>query len=144
MQGYGQMQYKRTQVTTVDKGRLIVLLYDGAIQFIHQAKECAQKEDIPGKSNAINRALDVVAELNHSLNMSAGSEIAANLRRLYGFISDRLIEGKIRQDTQGLDEAMQILESLNEAWKEVVRRPEAQAAVPEKDKATLLQASIKI
>ena len=144
MQGYGQMQYTRTQVTTVDKGRLIVLLYEGAIKFIRQAQEFAASGDIPSKSNAINRALDVVAELNYSLNMSAGSEIAANLRKLYQFVSDRLLEGKIQTDTRNLDEALQILSSLNETWKEVVRRPEAQAALPEKENATLLQASIKV
>jgi flagellar protein FliS len=144
MQGYGQMQYKRTQVTTADKGRLIVLLYEGAIQFIRQAQEFAENGDIPNKSNAINRALDVVAELNYSLNMSAGIEIAANLRKLYQFVSDRLLEGKIQKDTRSLVQALQILTSLNETWKEVVRLPEAKAALPEKENATLLKAPIKI
>ena len=144
MTSYGQMQYRRTQVITVDKGRLIVLLYEGAIKFIRQAREFAESGDIPSKCNAINRALDVVAELNYSLNMSAGSEIAANLRKLYQFVSDRLLEGKIQKDTRSLDQAVQILSSLNETWKEVVPRPEAQAAVPEKESSTLLKASIKI
>jgi flagellar protein FliS len=144
MTSYGQMQYRRTQVITVDKGRLIVLLYEGAIKFIRQAQEFAECGDIPSKSNAINSALDIVAELNYSLNMSAGSEIAANLTKLYQFVSDRLLEGKIQKDTRSLDQALQILSSLNEAWKEVVRRPEAQAALSEKENATLLQASIKI
>ncbi len=98
MSSYGPNEYKRTQITTVDKGRLIVLLYDGAIKFINQAKACAESGDVEGKCNNINRAMDIIGELNHSLNMNDGGEIAVNLRRLYQFLSDRLLEGKISKE----------------------------------------------
>ena len=137
MNGYGQREYKRTQVTTVDKGRLIVLLYDGAIKFIHQAKECASTGDIEGKCNNINRSLDIISELNNSLNMSEGGDVAANLRRLYLFMSEHLIKGKIKKENQYLDDVLRMLNTLNEAWNQVVSQPEAQAAVDHKDKKSL-------
>ena len=143
MSGYGQMQYKRTQVTTVDKGRLIILLYEGAIKFIRQAKECAESGDIEGKANNINRAMDVVAELNHSLNITDGGEIAANLRRLYLFMSDQLLTGKVKKETHYLDEVTRLLSALNEAWNEVVSKPEAQQAVPQEEAASQ-RASVKV
>lgn len=143
MSGYGQMQYKKTQVTTVDKGRLIVLLYEGATKFIRQAMDCAQANDLAGKSNYINRAMDVVAELNHSLNLKEGGEVAENLRKLYLFMSDQLLKAKIETDTKASENVIQILETLGSAWNEVVTKPEAQEAVP-KVEASSLRPTIKV
>ncbi|MBW2621523.1 MAG: flagellar export chaperone FliS [Deltaproteobacteria bacterium] len=143
MSSYGPKEYKRTQVTTVDKGRLIVLLYDGAIKFIHQAKECAELGDIESKCNNINKAMDIISELNHSLNMSDGGEIALNLRRLYQFLNDRLLEGKIKKETHYLVEVEKILSTLNEAWNEVVSTPEAKESIPRHDTKSL-KASVKV
>ncbi len=134
MNTYGQRQYKHTQVTTVDKGRLIVLLYDGAIKFLRQARDCAELGDVEGKSTNINRALDIINELNQSLNMAEGGEIAQNLRRLYLFMSDHLIQGKIKKDLGYIDNVVRMLGSLNEAWNFVASQPEAQEVVSSEDK----------
>jgi flagellar protein FliS len=137
MNTYGQRQYKHTQVTTVDKGRLIVLLYEGAINFLRQAKESVETGDIAAKSNNINRALDIIAELNQSLNMNEGGEISSNLRKLYLFWSEHLIQAKIRKDTKHIDDVIGMLNSLNEAWNYAVSQPEAQDLVPKSEPSTM-------
>jgi flagellar protein FliS len=137
MNAYGQRQYRQTQVTTVDKGRLIVLLYDGAIKFLNQAKECVVEGDIAGKSNNINRALDIIAELNQSLNMTEGGEISKNLRQLYLFWSEHLIQAKIKKDAKNVDDVIKMLTSLNEAWNHVVGQPEAQEVISHNENKNL-------
>jgi len=123
---YGQQQYKKTQVATVDRGRLIVLLYEGAISFLTKAKACLEEKDIPGACNLINRAQDIIEELNASLNMEAGGDIAANLRRLYLFMGDELVQAKVKGKAEPLDEVVRMLTTLNEAWRQAVATPEAQ------------------
>jgi flagellar protein FliS len=123
---YGQQQYKKTQVATVDRGRLIVLLYEGAISFLTKAKACLDEKDIPGACNLINRAQDIIEELNASLNMEAGGDIAANLRRLYLFMGDELVQAKVKGKVEPLDEVVRMLTTLNEAWRQAVATPEAQ------------------
>jgi flagellar protein FliS len=143
MNAYGQKKYQQTQVTTVDKGKLIVLLYDGAIKFMNQAKECAASGDISGKSSNINRTLDIIAELNQSLNLNEGGDIASNLRRLYLFWSDHLLQAKIKKDTKNIDEVIQMMTAINEAWNHVVAQPEAQQALPKNEsKSTRAQITI--
>jgi flagellar biosynthetic protein FliS len=66
---------------TVDRGRLIVLLYEGAISFLTKAKASIADNDVPGCCNLINRAQDIIDELNASLNMDQGGDIAANLEK---------------------------------------------------------------
>ena len=143
MNAYGQRQYMNTQVTTVDKGRLIVLLYEGAIKYLRQALECCECGDVPGKANNINRALDIIGELNQSLNMDEGGEIAANLRRLYLFFSEHLIQGKIKKDNRNVEEVLKMLVSLCEAWNHVTNQPDAQEAVP-KNEGTSLRSQVTV
>jgi len=134
MNTYGQRQYQHTQITTVDRGRLIVLLYEGAIKFLRQARDCSETGDLEGKSNNINKALDIINELNQSLNMTEGGELAQNLRRLYLFMSDYLLKGKIKRDPHYIDDVLRMLTNLNGAWNEVVSRPEAQEAIQKNEK----------
>ncbi len=126
---YGQQQYKKTQVATVDRGRLIVLLYEGAISFLTKAKACLDESDIPTATNLINRAQDIIDELNASLNMDQGGDIATNLRRLYLFMSDQLVRAKVKSDTSCLEEVVRMLTTLNEAWRQAIATPEAQETI---------------
>lgn len=129
MMSYGQQQYKKTQVATVDRGRLIVLLYEGAISFLTKAKACLDERDIPTATNLINRAQDIIDELNASLNMDQGGDIATNLRRLYLFMSDQLVRAKVKNDNSCLEEVIRMLTTLNEAWRQAIATPEAQETI---------------
>lgn len=126
MMTYGQNQYRKTQVATVDRGRLIVLLYEGAISFLTKATACHADGDIPSWCSLINRAQDIIDELNASLNMDQGGDIAINLRRLYLFMGDLLVKAKIKNDPESVQEVIRMLASLNDAWREAVAKPEAQ------------------
>ncbi len=126
MMSYGQQQYKKTQVATVDRGRLIILLYEGAISFLTKAKAALLEDDVPLFCNLINRAQDIMDELNASLNMKEGGDIAVNLRRLYLFMGDQLVQAKIKKKHDPLEEVVSMLSSLNEAWRQAVATPEAQ------------------
>jgi len=109
----------------VDRGRLIVLLYEGAISFLTKAEASLTEGDIPGAANFINRAQDIIDELNASLNMDQGGDIAANLRRLYLFMGDQLVRAKVKADSEPLRDVTRMLTTLNEAWREAVSKPEA-------------------
>ena len=120
MTSYGYGQYKKTHVSTVDSGRLIILLYDGAIAFLKKAKDCWDKKDYPGLALNVNRGLDIIDELNVSLNMTEGAEIADNLRRLYQFMIQHLIKARTDHNPGLINDVVKMLEQLNGAWKEAV------------------------
>jgi flagellar protein FliS len=130
MNAYGSEIYRQTQVTTVDKGRLIIILYEGAIKFLREAMKAQEAGDIPNKATCINRALDIINELNQSLNMQEGGEIAANLRRIYKFWNDHLLRAKVSRDGNGLAEVEGMMVSLAQAWEVVCNDPEASKAAP--------------
>jgi flagellar protein FliS len=130
MNAYGSEIYRQTQVTTVDKGRLIIILYEGAIRFIREAIKAQEAGDIPTKAASINRAMDIITELNQSLNMQEGGEIAINLRRIYKFWNDHLLKAKVNRDGQGLTDVETMMISLAQAWQVVCQDPEAAKVTP--------------
>lgn len=123
MQQFVKQQYHKANTLTTDKGKMVVLLYDGAINFLQRAKHCIQKGDVPGKCNNINRASDIIQELNFSLDTEAGGELAMTLRRLYLFMNRHLIQAKIDRDgTKQMDEVIALLKPLNEAWRTITTK----------------------
>ena len=113
--------YKQTAVTTQNKGRLIVMLYDGAIKFLKHAIVDLAKEDYEAKGRNIAKAQDIIVELNTVLDMNAGGEMAVNLRGLYNFMNRHLSEANIKCDTRMIQEVISLLEELNQSWRAITR-----------------------
>jgi len=111
--------YKDTTVTTQSKGRLIVLLYEGAIKFMKLAVQELEAGNYQVKGQYINRAQDIINELNAVLDRDAGGEVADNLCKLYCFMSNRLSEANIKRNPQMIREVISIMEELNQGWKTI-------------------------
>ena len=120
--------YLQTQVGTTGRGEIIVMLYDGALRFLAQAREKMEARDMAGKGMLISRALDIINELDSSLNMEAGGELAQNLHNLYFLCNTRLLQANLKLDTARLDSVVEILTGLRSAFAEILHTPEAQAA----------------
>lgn len=115
----GIAAYQDSAVTTQSKGRLIVLLYDGAIKFMKLAIKELEVKNHEAKGRYINKARDIINELNAVLDMNSGGEIAANLRKLYCFMNNRLSEANIKCDPQMIREVIKLMEELNQSWKAI-------------------------
>ena len=115
----GVSVYKDTSVTTQNKGSLIVTLYDGAIKFMRLAIKELEAGNYEAKGRYINKAQDIISELNAVLDMEAGGEIAANLRRLYVFMSNRLSQANAKCDPQMVREVISLMEELNQSWRAI-------------------------
>jgi len=117
----GVKAYHDATVTTQSKGRLIVLLYDGAIKFMKLAIKELEAGNFEAKGRYINKAQNIINELNAILDMDAGGEIATNLRKLYCFMSNHLSEANIKRDPQLIREVINLMEGLNQSWKAISR-----------------------
>jgi flagellar protein FliS len=115
----GVSAYQEAAVNTQSKGRLIVMLYDGALKFMRLAIKELEAKNYEAKSRYINKAQDIINELNTVLDMEGGGEIAANLRKLYLFMNRRLSEAGAKRDPQMIREVITLMEELNKGWKAI-------------------------
>ena len=124
-------RYREMEIRTATPEMVIVKMYEGALRFIRAARAHQEAGHIAGRATSIAKALAIVNELQHSLNLERGGEIARNLDSLYFFVTDRLLEANLRGTVAPLDAASGVLSTLNEAWVEIARRPvDASASDP--------------
>ncbi len=124
MNSYANLQYQKTQTITADRRRLIVLLYEAAIKFLRKAQGSIGKKNIEKRHYYLLRAINIIDELNNSLDLSKGGEIAQSLRSLYLFMRRHLVAAEIKNDSKMIQEVINMLSSLNEAWEKVASDPE--------------------
>ncbi len=112
-------QYKQTKVNTANQGKLIVMLYDGAIKFLNIALENMDPKTYDIVNNNIIKAQDIVTELLLSLNTQDGGEISSNLFNLYVYFKKRLIEANIKKDKEIIEHTIKLLKELRDAWDKI-------------------------
>jgi flagellar secretion chaperone FliS len=112
--------YRQIATQTAPPGQLVLMLYEGAIRFLERAKLGFAKED-PAEfhqtiHNNVLRAQDIIRELNLSLNLEAGGQLAETLRRLYDYMDWRLNQANLRKELDGIEEVIGRLTVLRDAW----------------------------
>lgn len=129
--------YRQIATRTASPGQLVLMLYDGAIRFLEQAQRGFTMEDPVESNTTVNnnilRAQDIIRELDVSLNLDQGGELASKLRGLYGYFDRRLQESNLKKEAAGLCEVIARLAVLREAWAEMLRHqggPEPMADLP--------------
>ena len=117
--------YLQTQVTTTNPGDVVVLLYGGAINFLQQAKQKMKERDMEQKGLLISKALDILGELEASLNTQKGGELGENLHKLYFYCNTRLLMANLKLDPKLIDEVITILSGLKSAIEEIKKQKPA-------------------
>jgi flagellar protein FliS len=117
--------YRQTEVQSRTPLELVVMLYDGALRFIAQARGAIERKDIRARREAVSRALAITSELQSTLDMDRGGVISQKLDSLYVYINGRLIDASSKQDARPLDEAARLLTTLHDSWAQVARETAA-------------------
>jgi flagellar protein FliS len=118
--------YRTVQVvSSASPLELVVMLYDGALASLGQARDALERRDLVTKGRAMSKALSIVGHLQGTLNMEDGREVAAELDRLYLYVTDRLLEANRKGATGPIDESIRLLSTLRDAWSQVASTPQA-------------------
>jgi flagellar secretion chaperone FliS len=112
--------YRQVATHTASPGQLVLMLFEGAIRFLEQARGGFELQD-PAESNTrihnnVTKAQEIIRELNYSLNLKEGGQLAATLQGLYLYLDRRLDESNRRKEPQGIIEVAERLTVLRDAW----------------------------
>jgi flagellar protein FliS len=124
--------YRETATLTAPPGQIVLMLFEGAIRSLERSLPGFTNTD-PAEANMIihnnlQRAQDIIRELNGALNMQDGGEFAANMRRLYDYLERRIWESNLKKNSAGVGEAIRHLTVLRDAWATMLA---GQGATPE-------------
>ena len=113
----------RSAAETHPPARQIVMLYDGAIQRIQEAKAAIAARRIEARLNSVMKAHAMVAALQSCLDFDQGGEVAPLLDRFYGYVLGRLTLVNVRDDPAICDELVRLLRQMRDSWAEIAPGP---------------------
>ena len=117
--------YRQVATQTASSGQLVLMLFDGVIRFLERANAGFDQED-PAEanqiiSNNVLRAQAIIHELNVSLNMAEGGQIADTLRQLYHYFDQRLRQSNFTKTPEGIAEVIRLTSALRESWSQMLQ-----------------------
>ncbi|HPS93842.1 MAG TPA: flagellar export chaperone FliS [Deltaproteobacteria bacterium] len=119
MNSLGYQAYKKTQVQTADQGRLVLMCYDGTINFLRRAQKAHAEKNFVSRNELLTKAQNVLWELINGLNFQAG-EIAYNLDSLYNYMIRRILDSQYTDNVEPVNEVITHLQELEESWKTII------------------------
>ncbi len=112
----GLQAYQAVNVQSRSPLELVLMLADGALRFLHQAREAGARGDIAARAAGISRTLAIIGELQSTLNMEEGGQVASELERLYTYMSGRLLDVTLKRDLGAIDEVHKLMALLRDGW----------------------------
>jgi len=113
-------RYTEAQVASLDRHRLLLLVFDGGLTFLGRARDALAGGDLPSFAEALRRAQAVIGELLGTLDHAAGGPIAAQLARLYEFMLAHLTEANARSSVQHVDEVIRVYSIIAGAYRDIL------------------------
>jgi len=118
--------YRKVATQTATPGQLVLMLYDGALTFLEKSLTGFEHRDPRLFNQTINnniiRAQAIIHEMNASLNMQEGGEVASNFRRLYNYFYRRLTQANRTKQKAPILEIITHLRQMRDSWAEMLRR----------------------
>ncbi len=120
------LTYREAAVAGASPVRMVILLYEQAIQDLRRALAAHAHSDIEGRTREINHALLVIGHLQSTLDKDKGGKVADDLARFYEQLRAGLLDAQFRQAPAAIEQQIAQLMLVHEAWCEV----ESKLSVP--------------
>jgi flagellar secretion chaperone FliS len=112
--------YQAVQITTTDRGRLLLMMYEGAIKFLKLSVVGLEEKDIPKFCRYLSKGQAIIAELMNTLDFEKGGNIARDLDRLYDFMLFYLSEANLYRDAQRINKVLGLIDTIYSAYREII------------------------
>lgn len=116
-------QYQRVNnvgsVEGANPHQLILMLMNGALERLTQARGAIERRDIALKGAMIGKATTIIGGLQGSLDRNQAPDYVDNLDRLYDYMQRRLLEANLKNDVTIVDEVSDLLKTLKSTWLEI-------------------------
>lgn len=127
--------YLRTRVMTASREELRLLLLEGAIKFVMQAKEGLLARNFEQVFSGTDNARNIIVELITGVQSAPNPELAERVRSLYTFFYVRLTEASFEKSIEKFDEVIGLLEYERETWLLLMEKVASEKSGVERDAA---------
>lgn len=107
-------QYQTNNITTATPEKLMIMLFDGAIQFLQKAKTAIAEKNLKERSENVEAARKIVRELMRTIDLENGNDVSKSLFRLYNKMAMNLIKANVSKNADLIDEVLN--DMVNIRW----------------------------
>jgi len=111
--------YQQNSVTQSTPGELTLMLYNGCLKFLNQAKKGIETNNIELKNTNIQKAQNILREFMVTLDMS--QSVSESMASLYEFMINLLVEANINNDITKIEEVYSLILDFRDTWKQVIQ-----------------------
>ena len=113
-------QYQTSNITTATPEKLMILLFDGALQFLQKAKTAILENNIKERSTNIDGARKILRELMRTIDLENGNDVSKQLFRLYNKMAMNLIKANIQRNVDKIDEVIQDITNIRWGFQKAI------------------------
>ncbi len=113
-------QYQKSNIETASREQILIMLYDGAIQFLNKAKVAISNKDFESVNNNLQGAQNIIQEFINSLDREVAPQLADNLTSLYEYFIRRLIQANMKSEIEPVEEVLGYLKNLKATWEKAI------------------------
>lgn len=115
------------QIADASPARLVQIMFEHILSQLATAQGCMGRiknnlplRDVIAKCNAMGRAVRLIGQLDATLDMERGGQIAANLHNLYLYMLERLTAANAGNDAQLVIEVAALVSKIKSGWDQIV------------------------
>ena len=113
-------QYQKASIETSSREQILIMLYDGAIQFLNKAKVAIANKEYEAIHNNLIGAQNIIQEFINSMDREVAPQLAENLISLYEYFIRRLVQANMKRQIEPIDEVLKYLKSLKATWEKAI------------------------
>jgi flagellar protein FliS len=123
-----QKKFVKNMVDSASPEQLIVILYNGCLQWLAMAKKELEKnkeEKVPNWTNfshQMKMSVSIIEHLQDSLNHDINQQFADQLFNLYEFLKSNLMRSNIEKSQEKMDFCVKIISDLKSGWQEGINK----------------------
>lgn len=113
-------QYQTSNITTATPEKLMIMLFDGAIQFLQKAKSAIEEKNIKERSVNIESARKIIRELMRTIDLENGNDVSKQLFVLYNKMAMKLIKANVSKNVGLIDEVLEDLSNIRWGFQKAI------------------------
>ena len=113
-------QYQASNVNTATPEKLMIMMFDGALQFLQKAKVAIAEGNLKERSQNIDGARKIIRELMRTIDLENGNDVSKQLFKLYNKMAMNLIKANVQRNAALIDIVIEDISNIRWGFQKAI------------------------
>ena len=113
-------QYQARNVNTATPEKLMIMMFDGALQFLQKAKAAIAEGNLKERSTNIDGARKIIRELMRTIDLENGNDVSKQLFKLYNRMAMNLIKANVQRNAALIDIVIEDISNIRWGFQKAI------------------------